>query len=155
MAKLEKNFWLNKKLQDLNNQEWEALCDGCGKCCLEKIHYTDTNELFLTQISCRLLDTKTCKCTNYKQRFKYVDDCIKLNKNNVKTITWLPKTCAYRLVNEGKDLFDWHPLKTNDPNSTITSGNSVSGKAVHPAVASKWLQDYIIQNEDDFFNSNK
>jgi uncharacterized cysteine cluster protein YcgN (CxxCxxCC family) len=146
------NFWQKKSLDELNEAEWEALCDGCGKCCLEKIEYIDTNELFTTSVACRLLDTKTCQCSNYKERFSYVDDCIKLNKVNIKTIPWLPKTCAYRLVFEGKDLYDWHPLKSGDKDSTIKSGNSVSNKVIHPKLMKKTIEDYIIYNEEEFFS---
>jgi uncharacterized cysteine cluster protein YcgN (CxxCxxCC family) len=144
---LEPNFWLKKSLKEMNQAEWEALCDGCGKCCLEKVEDIDTGQVYTTAVSCRLLDTQTCQCTHYENRFKYMDDCIKIGPKNVYEITWLPKTCAYRLVKEGKDLFDWHPLKTGDRLSTLKSGNSAKNFAIHPALMEKELVEYILEDD--------
>ncbi|MGV3278860.1 YcgN family cysteine cluster protein [Rickettsiales bacterium LUAb2] len=129
-------FWKYKKLDKMSTSEWESLCDGCGKCCLEKTLNPVTGKIKTTNISCRLLDLETAKCSNYCERFRYMDDCIKLTPALVPKLKWLPNTCAYRLVYEGKDLPKWHPLITKNPNSTIESGNSVKGKAVHPYLVS-------------------
>ena len=110
MADGEQPFWKTKKMSQMTQAEWESLCDGCGKCCLNKIIDTDTNELHFTNVACKLLDTESCQCTHYKTRHKYVKDCVRLTPRNVKQIRWLPSTCAYRLVAEGKDLYDWHYL---------------------------------------------
>lgn len=141
-------FWLNKTLEELSPKEWESLCDGCGKCCLEKLEDEDTGTIYTTAISCRLLDCTTCKCTNYAQRFKYMDDCIKLTPKKVREIKWLPQSCAYRLVKEGKDLPSWHPLITKDINSTISSGNSAKEFAIHPVEMTEHISHYVIYKEE-------
>lgn len=140
-------FWLNTPLGEMSQSQWESLCDGCGKCCLEKLEDEDSGKIYTTAVSCRLLDCETCKCSNYNERFKYMDDCIKLTPKKVKEIKWLPKTCAYRLVNEKKDLPNWHPLKTNNKNSTITSGNSAKEFAIHPYFIKGSFQNYIIDED--------
>ncbi|MDR0483898.1 MAG: YcgN family cysteine cluster protein [Alphaproteobacteria bacterium] len=137
-------FWLYTPLEKMTNSQWESLCDGCGKCCLEKIEDIDTGEVYTTQISCRLLDPNTCKCVSYETRFKYMSDCIKITPKKVYEIKWLPKTCAYRLVKEKKDLPNWHPLITGNKNSTITSGNSAKEFVIHPSEKQGDIIDYII-----------
>ena len=97
-------FWINKKLTELSHSEWEALCDNCGKCCVIKLQNEKNNEVFYTNISCKLLDTKNCKCTDYSNRKKIVPDCVKLTPNNLSQLNWMPNTCAYKLVNEEKKL---------------------------------------------------
>lgn len=141
-------FWLHTPLEKMTNSQWESLCDGCGKCCLEKIEDIDTGKVYTTKISCRLLDCDTCRCSNYEQRFRYMDDCIKITPKKVREINWLPKTCAYRLAKEQKDLPNWHPLITGDPNSTVKSGNSAKGIAIHPALMNGSLIDYIIEEDE-------
>ncbi|WP_243517298.1 MULTISPECIES: YcgN family cysteine cluster protein [unclassified Candidatus Cardinium] len=138
-------FWLNTPLNEMTVSQWESLCDGCGKCCLLKIADAVSQQVRTTRICCRLLNTRTCQCSNYKERFRYVDDCIKLNPNNLKTITWLPKSCAYRLVKEKKPLPDWHPLITKDPKSTIKTGNSVKSFVVHPALVNRPIIAYLLE----------
>ncbi|ROT47073.1 YcgN family cysteine cluster protein [Candidatus Cardinium hertigii] len=140
-------FWLHTPLKKMTSSQWESLCDGCGKCCLLKIQEAETQKIRTTKICCRLLNTISCQCSNYKERFSYVDDCIKLNAENIQTITWLPKSCAYRLVNENKTLPDWHPLITKDPQSTVKSGNSVRAYAVHPALVNKPVIEYLLEEE--------
>ena len=134
----------------MDTQEWESLCDGCGKCCLEKVQDADTEIVYTTAITCRLLDPETCRCSNYAERFRYMDDCIKLTPKKVYQITWLPKTCAYRLVKDGKDLPDWHPLITGNPYSTMGSGNSAREVAIHPFFMDKDkdIIDYILAEEE-------
>lgn len=103
-------FWKNKKLEDMTTDEWEKLCDGCGQCCMHKVEDEDTGKIYLTSVACKLLDTQTCKCTNYSQRHKFVKDCIKLDYNLLKTVNWLPKTCSYLKILRGEELEWWHPL---------------------------------------------
>ncbi|MFL1780637.1 YcgN family cysteine cluster protein [Candidatus Hepatincolaceae symbiont of Richtersius coronifer] len=145
--KSKENFWLNANLYELNNDQWESLCDGCGKCCLEKLEDEDTGIIYTTKVSCRLLNIENCRCNNYKERFRYVDDCIKLTPKKVHQITWLPKTCAYRLVKEGKDLPLWHPLITGDKNSTAASGNSAKEFVIHPVMMTKSMVHYILEED--------
>ncbi len=140
-------FWLYIPLKEMSRGQWESLCDGCAKCCLEKLEDWDTKEVFTTKVSCRLLDLKDCKCSKYNERFKYMDDCIKLTPKNVYEIKWLPKTCAYRLVKEKKDLPPWHPLITKDPMSTVKSGNSAKKFAIHPAQMNKSIVEYILDSD--------
>src|SRR4051812_45971255 len=101
-------FWRGRRLDQLSETEWESLCDGCGRCCLNKIEYIDTGEVVWTEVACRLLDEETCRCSNYPERQKHVPDCIRLTTDNVPGLAWLPPTCAYRLVDEGRDLYWWH-----------------------------------------------
>ena len=109
---LSEQFWQQKSLLEMSDEEWEALCDGCGKCCYRKFieGRGKRQRLYFTRIACDLLDLETGRCQNYSQRFKLMPDCTKLTKKNLPDFTWLPKTCAYRLLYEGKPLPDWHPL---------------------------------------------
>ena len=143
-----KPFWQSKTLREMNSSEWESLCDGCGKCCLEKLEDEDTGVVYTTAVTCRLLDLKTCACSNYAKRFQYMDDCIKLTPQKIDEINWLPKTCAYLLVKEGKDLPSWHPLKTGDKQSTLKTGNGANKYGVHPVNASQNFIDYILEDDD-------
>ncbi len=121
-------FWEKKLLSELTKEEWESLCDGCGKCCVLKLENVDNKKIYYTNVSCKLLNRKNIKCNNYKNRKKIVPNCIKLSPKNINYLKWMPKTCAYRRINEGKKLFDWHPLISKRKNSTIESGNSIYGK---------------------------
>lgn len=123
-------FWRRKRLSDMTRAEWESLCDGCGKCCLHKLEYVDTGEIEFTNVACRLLDTATCRCTDYANRKAHVPDCVKLTPARVRALRWLPSTCAYRLIDEGKDLPRWHPLVSGDRNSVHRARISVRGKAI-------------------------
>lgn len=126
-AGLAGRFWETKPMADMNRAEWEALCDGCGKCCLNKLE-DDEGTVALTRVACRLLDDSTCLCTNYKDRRTYVPECIVLTPATLeKNLYWLPQTCAYRLIYEGRPLFDWHPLISGDPESVHQAGVSVKG----------------------------
>jgi len=127
---ISKPFWKNKKLTDLNNDEWESLCDGCARCCLLKLEDTNTNEIAYTKIACKLLDSESCRCTNYGNRHKIVPDCIILNAENIKNLHWMPSTCAYRLISEGKDLAWWHPLVSGDPSTVDLAGIAVRGRTI-------------------------
>jgi uncharacterized cysteine cluster protein YcgN (CxxCxxCC family) len=124
------DFWTGKSLQELTPQQWESLCDGCGRCCLQKLQNPTTGKVYYTSVACFLLDTETCRCTDYDMRHILVPDCLKLDPHNIARLRWLPKTCAYRLVSEGKDLPQWHPLKTGDPESVHTFGISIRRRAI-------------------------
>lgn len=124
-------FWKMKSLSDMSREEWESLCDGCGKCCLVKLEDEDTGLLLDTDISCKLLDGATCRCRDYDNRHATVPDCVVLTPEKVLDIRWIPRTCAYRLVAEGKDLHDWHPLVSGDPDSVHKAGMSVKDQVLN------------------------
>lgn len=124
----QKGFWKDKTLTEMSEQEWESLCDGCGKCCLVGLEDEDTGEIYLTDVACKLFDSGACRCSDYPNRQKRVHDCVKLTPENVPELHWLPKTCAYRLVAQKRDLFWWHPLISGDPNSIHVANVSVRGK---------------------------
>ncbi|MBX3510486.1 MAG: YcgN family cysteine cluster protein [Hyphomonadaceae bacterium] len=121
----EEGYWRRKTLAEMNEREWESLCDQCGKCCVISIEDVDTGRLHLTDVSCKLFDTAACGCSDYANRKQYVPDCVKLTPKNVPKLDWLPQTCAYRLVSEGKDLFWWHPLVSGDSESVHIAQASV------------------------------
>ena len=123
-------FWKRKTLAQMSKTEWESLCDGCARCCLNKLENDATGEVQYTDVACRLLDTHACRCTSYRDRKKFVPDCVILTPRNVKRLDWMPSTCAYRLVAEGKDLYWWHPLVSGDPETVHAAGISVRGRVV-------------------------
>lgn len=136
-------FWETKALAELTLDEWESLCDGCGKCCLHKLEDEETGELFHTNVACQLLDLTTGRCTRYADRLRWVPDCVQLTPAEVRRVHWLPRTCAYRLRAEGQPLPDWHPLLTGARESTRQAGMSVCGWAV-PERRVRRLEDHII-----------
>ena len=136
-------FWRRKTLVQMTKAEWESLCDGCAKCCLIKLEYDDTGEVDHTDIACRLLDLESCRCSDYAHRFEKVADCLSLNPRRVRRLKWLPSTCAYRLVAEGKDLYWWHPLVSGDPETVHQAGVSLRGRAVCEDKAGK-PEDHIV-----------
>ena len=140
-------FWERKPLKKMSPKEWEALCDGCGKCCLNKIEDAETGEVALTRIACRMLDDETCKCAHYEMRRKFVPDCLSLTINTIQDhMYWLPQTCAYRLLAEKKPLPDWHPLITGDPDSVHYAGISMQGMTYSEMdVHEDDWEDYIIE----------
>ncbi|MBT8087426.1 MAG: YcgN family cysteine cluster protein [Gammaproteobacteria bacterium] len=131
-------FWKRKSLAELNQAEWESLCDGCALCCMHKLEDEDTGEIFYTDIACRLLDVKTCRCTDYAARAKRVADCLVLSADTPEAFRWLPESCAYRRLADGKDLPEWHPLITGDPDSVHEAGISMLGRAVPEKDVDDW-----------------
>lgn len=134
-------------MEDMTRPEWEALCDGCGKCCLNKLEDEDTGDVALTRVACRLLDNATCLCSNYRDRHQYVKECIVLTPDNITDhLYWLPQTCAYRLVYQGEALFDWHPLVSGDPETVHRAGVSLRGETIAEFDVDEddW-EDYIIE----------
>ncbi len=123
-------FWRRKKLSEMTAQEWESLCDGCARCCLIKLEDEDSGEISYTDIACRLLDSGACRCTNYHQRARLVPDCVQLSPGKVADLGWMPSSCAYRLIAEGKDLHWWHRLVSGDPETVHRAGISVRGRVV-------------------------
>lgn len=124
-------FWRHHSLDEMSRAEWEALCDGCAKCCLVKLEDEDTGDISYTNVACRLLDLGTCRCGNYALRRQLVRGCVVLDPLNLdRVLPWMPRTCAYRLVHEGRDLEDWHPLISGDPESVHKAGISLKGRMV-------------------------
>jgi len=121
-------FWKRKTLEEMTDPEWESLCDGCGRCCLVKLEEDETAKIHFTDLSCALLDAKACRCSDYAHRQERVHDCVKLTPRGARTLTWLPVTCAYRVLGEGGDLASWHPLVSGSPDSVHEAGVSVRGK---------------------------
>lgn len=126
----EKPFWQTVKLADMTAAQWEAVCDGCAKCCLVKLQDEDSGEIVFTDIVCNLLDQQSCRCTHYEERTKLVPDCVKLTKDNLDKIDFMPPSCAYRLLHEGKDLPQWHPLVSGRADSVVEAGMSVKGRVI-------------------------
>lgn len=123
-------FWKRKTLGEMNRAEWESLCDGCAKCCLVKLEDEDTLEISFTDAVCKLLDGETCRCTDYRNRTKRVPDCVHLTPKVIEEVTWMPPSCAYRLIAEGKDLPSWHPLVSGETESVVRAGMSVKGRVI-------------------------
>jgi len=123
-------FWRRKTLNQMTREEWESLCDGCGRCCLVKLEDEDSGRIHFTDLACKLFDAGTCRCSDYENRTTRVSDCVKLTPQNIGDLNWLPPTCAYRLVAAGRPLPWWHPLVSGDPQTVIEAGISVKGKVI-------------------------
>jgi uncharacterized cysteine cluster protein YcgN (CxxCxxCC family) len=139
-------FWEEKPLDRMSRAEWESLCDGCGKCCIHKLEDEETGEIHATNVACRLLNRRTAMCSDYRNRQAYVPECVRLTPAKLRNIDWLPSTCAYRLIDEGRPLADWHPLISGDPESVHRAGISVRGWTVSEDEAGD-LENHIVERE--------
>ena len=128
----------------MDDAQWEALCDGCAKCCLVKLQDEDTDEIVFTDIVCNLLDQGNCRCTHYAERTKLVPDCVKLTKDNLDKIDFMPPSCAYRLLHEGHDLPDWHPLVSGTHDSVVAAGMSVKGRVTPEIMFEGDAEDRVV-----------
>lgn len=142
-------FWRTKQLDEMTAAEWESLCDGCGRCCMLKLEDEDSGEVYLTRLSCKLLDVGHCQCTDYQRRHQRVPDCLALTPAMVRELTWLPETCAYRLVDEGKNLAWWHPLVSGSHRTVHEAGISVRDWALpETAARAEDIEKYIVVEVD-------
>ncbi|WP_341989949.1 YcgN family cysteine cluster protein [Azorhizobium sp. AG788] len=139
-------FWRTTPLALMSSEQWESLCDGCGRCCLVKLEDEDTGQVAYTDVACRLLDGQSCRCTDYPNRQEKVPDCVRLTPEAVHDLAWLPPTCAYRLLDEGKDLPWWHPLVSGDPATVTQAGISVAGRTAgsEDSFAVMELMDHLV-----------
>lgn len=145
MAAKVEPFWKRKSLDQLETEEWEALCDGCGLCCLQKLEDEEDGAIYYTRVACHLLDLSTCRCTDYPNRRQFVPDCVQLTAADAGRFTWLPPTCAYRLRSEGKDLPLWHPLVCGDPQAVHKERISQAGRMLSEReVAEEDWESYLI-----------
>lgn len=139
------SYWKTKTLAEMSPSEWEGLCDGCGLCCLNKLEDWETGEVVFTSVACRLLDGDSCRCKDYENRQATVPDCIQLTVEGVDEIPWLPPTCAYRLVHEGRDLYWWHYLVSGDRETVHEAGISARGRTVsEDDVPVEDFEDYVV-----------
>jgi uncharacterized cysteine cluster protein YcgN (CxxCxxCC family) len=137
-------FWLTKPLDAMTSEEWESLCDRCGQCCLLKVEDEDTGKIFLTELACRLLDVRSCRCRDYTARHASVPDCVVITPQNARALSWLPESCAYRRLGEGRGLEWWHPLVSGDPDTVHHAGISVRGwvrseEGVRPSAIARYI----------------
>jgi uncharacterized protein len=140
-------YWEDVPLDQLDRAQWESLCDGCGKCCLHKLEDDETGKIYPTNVACRLLDRRTARCSDYRNRLAHVPDCIRLTPAKVQTMDWLPETCAYVCRAEGRQLPEWHHLNTGDPESVHRAGASVRGWTISEVDAGE-LEYHVIGDED-------
>jgi uncharacterized cysteine cluster protein YcgN (CxxCxxCC family) len=126
-----KPYWETKSLSQMNDAEWEALCDGCGLCCLVRFEDEDTGQVTPTRVHCKLYDPDRCRCSDYADRQRTVPDCVQLKPGNIADLPWMPKSCAYRRLHEGRGLAWWHPLVSGDPETVHTAGVSVRGQTIN------------------------
>ena len=146
MGALTGRFWEDKPLRQMSRAEWESLCDGCGKCCIHKLEDEETGEVHATNVACRLLDRRSGLCRDYRNRKAYVPECVRLTPAKLRDMDWLPGTCAYRRLDEGRPLPDWHPLVTGDPESVHAAGESVRGWTVSEEDVGD-LENHIVERE--------
>ena len=139
-------FWRRKPLEEMTSAEWESLCDGCARCCLNKLEEEDTGVIHFTSVACTLLDGETCRCRDYDNRQAEVPDCVRLTPEDARGLPWLPPTCAYRLVAEGHDLYWWHPLVSGSAETVHQAGISVRGRITaweHDLAELQDLEDHL------------
>lgn len=142
---MSKPYWRRLPLTAMNEEQWEALCDGCGLCCLHKLEDEDSGQVYYTQVACKLLDLKTCRCTDYSNRLTQVPDCLSLRPDNVLKLDWLPESCSYRLLASGLALPAWHPLISKDPHARRKAGVSACNFAISERDADlDNMEQYII-----------
>ncbi len=137
-------FWETKSLTEMSTEEWESLCDSCGKCCLHKLEDEDTGEVYYTSVVCDLIDQDSCRCTQYQSRCTLVPECLDLKQHDFSEYTWLPATCAYRLLSEGQPLPDWHPLVSGTPDTVHEAGVSIRSYAMKESDVDD-PEDHIIE----------
>ncbi|MCK5190405.1 MAG: YcgN family cysteine cluster protein [Methylococcales bacterium] len=137
-------FWETKTLSEMTTEEWESICDGCGKCCLNKLEDEDSGEIFFTSVVCNLIDLDTCRCTRYSERTTLVPECLDLKQHDFSEYNWLPSTCAYRLLVDGKKLPSWHPLVSGSQETVIDAGVSICSYAMKESEIDD-LEDHIIE----------
>jgi len=142
-------FWKRKSLTEMSQPEWESLCDGCALCCLQKLEDEDTGEIYYTDIACKLLDVGACRCTNYQQRASLVASCLVLTADNPAAFRWLPQSCAYRRLSEGKELPGWHPLISGNADTVHQAGISARGKAVSELKRSEYSVLRSLASDDN------
>lgn len=138
------SFWKTKKLTEMTTEEWESLCDNCGKCCLIKLEDEKTQKIHFTSVVCNLIDLKTCRCTRYAERTRLVPQCLDLKQHDFAEYNWLPSTCTYRLLSDGEDLPSWHPLVSGNANSVQKAGVSIRSYAMKETDV-KNVKEHIIK----------
>jgi uncharacterized cysteine cluster protein YcgN (CxxCxxCC family) len=148
MGKTEQKFWETKSFEEMTQEEWESLCDGCGRCCLLKLEDENTNGVLYTSVACRHLSLETCRCKCYENRVKAYSECLVLTPYNIEEYTWLPTTCSYRRLAEGRGLEEWHHLVTGDTESVHDAGISVRDKVISEKyIKMEDLEAYILNFE--------
>ncbi len=138
------NFWETKKLSEMTTEEWESICDGCGKCCLNKLENEDNGEIVFTSVVCNLIDLDSCRCTRYSERTTLVPECLDLKQHDFAEYNWLPSTCAYRLLADGEKLPSWHPLVSESQDTVKEAGVSICSYAMKESEIDD-LEDHIIE----------
>ncbi len=145
------HFWESRSLQELTPSEWESLCDGCARCCLIKLEDEEDGSIHYTNVVCDLLNLEHCRCTKYSERSVHVPECVVITPDIIEKLHWMPSTCAYRLLSEGKPLPDWHPLVSGDPDSVHLAGISVRGRVfMQSEIKEDDLQDHVVDWPEKF-----
>ena len=146
---IEAPFWKRKTLAEMSQEEWESLCDGCGRCCMLKLEDEDDGQIYLTRLACKMLDLGKCRCKDYENRHTRVPDCLSFDEKMVRELSWLPGSCAYRMINEGRELAWWHPLVSGDPDTVHAAGISVRDWAIAESPAkARALHKYLVLIEE-------